>query len=231
MYRVMKSNFNSKVSVISEDMLEIKIDLKNSVIKGSELYWHLAEHLLSNQDDIEVVASEEMVSVRSKLIPIDANGIENSISSFDLGSINQVNDVLEIPICYEQISTSDIEEVSKQLKLTVDEIIVIHSSNAYEVKAIGFTPGFSYLGDLDERISVPRLAKPRIDTPVGAVGIANNRTGIYCLGGPGGWPIIGITPINFFNLNDSDSLKLKPGMKIIFKEIGKDEFTSIRDEQ
>ena len=59
----MKSDFNKKVSVISEDILEIKIDLENSTIKGSELYWHLAEHLLSNQNDIEVIASEEMVSV------------------------------------------------------------------------------------------------------------------------------------------------------------------------
>ena len=71
----------------------------------------------------------------------------------------------------------------------MDEIIAIHSSAVYEVKAIGFTPGFSYLGDLDERISVPRLVKPRIDTPVGSVGIANNRTGIYSLGGPGGGPL------------------------------------------
>ena len=227
----MKSNFKKEISVISEDMLEIKIDLENSTIKGSELYWHLAEHLLSNQNDIEVIASEEMVSVRSKTIPIDANGIESSISSFDLSSIIQVDDVLEIPVCYEQISISDIKEVSKQLKLTVNEIISIHSSAVYEVKAIGFTPGFSYLGDLDERISVPRLIKPRTDTPVGAVGIANNRTGIYCLGGPGGWPIIGITPINYFNLNDSHSLKLKPGIKINFKEIGKDEFRSIQDEK
>ena len=76
---------------------------------------------------------------------------------------------------------------------------------------------------------MPRLDKPRIDTPVGAVGIANNRTGIYCLGGAGGWPIIGITPINFFNLNDNDSLKLKPVIKIKFKEIGKDSFRGIQD--
>ena len=227
----MKSNFKKEISVISEDILEIKIDLEKSAIKGSELYWHLAEHLLTNHNDIEVVASEEMVSVRSKLIPIDANRIENSISSFDLKSIIQTDAVLEIPVCYEPISTSDIEEVSKQLKLSVDEIIAIHSSAVYEVKAIGFTPGFSYLGDLDERISVPRLVKPRIDTPVGAVGIANNRTGIYSLGGPGGWPIIGITPINFFNLNNNDSLKLKPGLKINFKEIGKDAFRSIQKEK
>ena len=72
---------------------------------------------MTNHNDIEVVASEEVVSVRSKLIPIDANRIENSISSFDLKSIIQTDDVLEIPVCYEPISTSDIEEVSKQLKL------------------------------------------------------------------------------------------------------------------
>ena len=72
MYRAMKSNLKKEISVISEDILEIKIDLEKSAIKGSELYWHLAEHLLTNHNDIEVVASEEMVSVRSKLIPIDA---------------------------------------------------------------------------------------------------------------------------------------------------------------
>ena len=111
----MKSNFKKEISVISEDMLEIKIDFEKSAIRGSELYWHLAEHLLTNHNDIEVVASEEMVSVRSKLIPIDANRIENSISSFDLKSIIQTDDVLEIPVCYEPVSYTHLTLPTKRI--------------------------------------------------------------------------------------------------------------------
>ena len=222
----MSFNFNTEISVIAEDMLEL--ELHDSHSKKSKFYWHLAEHLLQSQNDIEVIASEELISIRSKVIPMDIKKIEAALSSFEFSLISQIDHRLEIPICYEQTFSSDLKEVSNQLNLSTHEIIEIHSSATYEVKAIGFTPGFSYLGDLDEKISVPRLSKPRLKTSVGSVAIANDRTGIYCLGGPGGWPIIGATPMNLFNPDDNDSVKLIPGTKVTFKEISIEEFRAIK---
>ena len=138
---------------------------------------------------------------------------------------------MEIPICYENTFGVDLDEISKQLNLSVEEIIEIHSSTTYEVKAIGFTPGFAYLGDLDKKISIPRLSKPRLQTPIGSVAIANDRTGIYCLGGPGGWPIIGATPVNLFNPQDSQSMQLIPGTKISFNRISNEEYKAMRNKK
>lgn len=218
----MSFNFNTKISVIAEDMLELRLHVSH--INKSKFYWHLAEHLLNSQNDIEVIASEEVISIRSKVIPMDINKIESALSSFELSLISQIDHKLEIPICYEEVFASDLKEISKQLNLSTQEITDIHSSASYEVKAIGFTPGFSYLGDLDEKIAVPRLSKPRLSTAVGSVAIANDRTGIYCLGGPGGWPIIGATPINLFNPDDTGSVTLIPGTKVTFKKISMEEF-------
>jgi KipI family sensor histidine kinase inhibitor len=218
----MSFNFNTEISVIAEDMLELHLHDFHS--NKSKFYWHLAEHLLQSQNDIEVIASEEVISIRSKVIPMDIKKIEATLSSFEFSLISQIDHKLEIPICYEEVFASDLKEISKQLNLTTQEIIDIHSSAAYEVKAIGFTPGFSYLGDLDEKIAVPRLSKPRVKTMVGSVAIANDRTGIYCLGGPGGWPIIGATPMNLFNPDDDGSVTLIPGTKVTFKKISMEEF-------
>ena len=218
----MSFNFNTEISVIAEDMLELHLHDFHS--NKSKFYWHLAEHLLQSQNDIEVIASEEVISIRSKVIPMDIKKIEATLSSFEFSLISQIDQKLEIPICYEEVFASDLKEISKQLNLTTQEIIDIHSSAAYEVKAIGFTPGFSYLGDLDEKIAVPRLSKPRVKTKVGSVAIANDRTGIYCLGGPGGWPIIGATPMNLFNPDDDGSVTLIPGTKVTFKKISMEEF-------
>ena len=224
----MSFSFNTKLSVVAEDILELEVHIDNSNINKSKFYWYLAEHLLQRQNDIEVIASEGIISIRSKVIPMDIEKIETDVSSFEFSLISQIDHRLEIPICYEQTFSSDLKEVSNQLNLSTHEIIEIHSSATYEVKAIGFTPGFSYLGDLDEKISVPRLSKPRLKTSVGSVAIANDRTGIYCLGGPGGWPIIGATPMNLFNPDDNDSVKLIPGTKVTFKEISIEEFRAIK---
>ena len=224
----MSFNFSTKLSVVAEDILELELHINNSNINKSKFYWYLAEHLLQSQNDIEVIASEEVVSIRSKTIPMDIKKIETDVSSFDFSLISQIDHRFEIPICYDQALASDLKKISEQLNLSTQEIIDIHSSDTYEVKAIGFTPGFSYLGDLNEKIAVPRLSKPRLKTSVGSVAIANDRTGIYCLGGPGGWPIIGATPMDLFNPNNTGSVKLIPGTKVTFKKISMEEFRAIK---
>lgn len=227
----MTFNPNIKITIIAEDMVEIEVGDKDEDIKNSELNWHLADHLLKNQNDIEAIASEEMISIRSKVIPIDTQKIEIGISTFDFSSLGQIDHRLEIPICYENTFGIDLDYISKQLKLSIQEIIEFHSSVTYEVKAIGFTPGFAYLGDVDKKLFVPRLSKPRLNTPIGSVAIANDRTGIYSLGGPGGWPILGATPLNLFDTKDNHSMKLIPGTKVSFIPISKEEYKTMRNKK
>tara|TARA_Y100001968_G_scaffold178152_1_gene163115 strand:+ start:877 stop:1560 length:684 start_codon:yes stop_codon:yes gene_type:complete len=227
----MTFNSNIKIKIIAEDMVEIMIGDKDEGIKNSELNWHLAHHLLKNQNDIEAIASEEMISIRSKVIPIDTKKIEIGISTFDFSALGQIDHRLEIPICYENTFGIDLDYISKQLELSVKEIIELHSSATYEVKAIGFTPGFAYLGDVDKKLFIPRLREPRLNTPIGSVAIANDRTGIYSLGGPGGWPILGATPLKFFDSKGSHSMKLIPGTKVSFSPISKEEYKTMRNKK
>jgi KipI family sensor histidine kinase inhibitor len=108
--------------------------------------------------------------------------------------------------------------------LTVDEVIRIHSSIIYQIYMIGFTVGFPMLGGLPEEIHTPRLDTPRPMVPAGSVGIANNQTGIYAVTSPGGWRLIGRTPLILFSPDREDPFLYKAGDLIKFKPINEEEY-------
>lgn len=133
---------------------------------------------------------------------------------------------IKIPVCYTDEFALDIKEISKEKNITIDEIIRIHTSKTYRVYMIGFLPGFPYMGEVDESISMPRRSVPRIAVPAGSVGIAGLQTGIYPLESPGGWQIIGRTPFKLFDKEKSEPVLLQPGDEIEFYSITEDEFTN-----
>lgn len=133
---------------------------------------------------------------------------------------------IKIPVCYAEKYALDINEISKEKKLPVDEIIRLHTAKKYRVYMIGFLPGFAYMGEVDEQIAIPRKAQPRTKVEAGSVGIAGMQTGIYPLNSPGGWQIIGKTPVKLFNKEKDDPVLLQPGDEIEFYSITKDEFTN-----
>ena len=136
--------------------------------------------------------------------------------------------VIEIPVLYSKEFGLDLDSVSKQTGLILEEIIRLHTNKEYIVYTMGFTPGFPYLGGLDKKLTVPRLKKPRIKVEKGSVGITGTQTGIYPIESPGGWNIIGRTPIELFNSNSDSPSRLKPGDKVKFFEITTfDEFDQI----
>ncbi|MEC7880620.1 MAG: 5-oxoprolinase subunit PxpB [Chloroflexota bacterium] len=123
---------------------------------------------------------------------------------------------LDIPVNYGGELGEDLEEVSKILSMSKEQIIDIHSSKSYYVFMIGFSPGFPYLGGLDKRLECPRLSTPRVEVPAGSVAIADRQTGIYPFKSSGGWRIIGNTDLKLFDKkNDSPSL-IKPGIRVKF---------------
>ena len=133
--------------------------------------------------------------------------------------VDNEENLLEIPVSYGGTDGPDLHNISKILKLREDEIIEIHSGTKYHVFMIGFSPGFPYLGGLDERLECPRLPTPRITIPAGSVGIADKQTGIYPLESPGGWRIIGRTSLKLVDLKKKNFSLIKPGMKIKFKPL------------
>lgn len=129
-----------------------------------------------------------------------------------------------VPVCYGGEYGPDLDGMVEATGLSRDEIIAIHTAQAYRVFMIGFTPGFAYLGPVDPRIAAPRLATPRVRVPAGSVGIAGQQTGIYPSDTPGGWRLIGRTPFRPFQPLRQDAFLLKPGDAVRFVPIDADEY-------
>lgn len=131
---------------------------------------------------------------------------------------------IEVPVCYSKKFALDIETLADQNKLSVSEVIKIHTSKTYRIYMLGFLPGFAYMGDVDERIAIARRQEPRLSVFAGAVGIAGKQTGIYPLESPGGWQIIGRTPLLIFRKENERPVLFQPGDKVKFYSITEDEF-------
>jgi KipI family sensor histidine kinase inhibitor len=132
---------------------------------------------------------------------------------------------VEIPVCYGGEFGPDIEFVAESHEITVDEVIRLHSEPEYPIYMIGFTPGFPFLGGLPEALHTPRLETPRTFVPEGSVGIANNQTGIYPVASPGGWQLIGRTPVKLFAPERPNPFLYQAGDRIKFKAISPEEYT------
>jgi len=129
---------------------------------------------------------------------------------------------IKIPIIYGGKYGPDLQFVANYNRLSAEEVIKIHSSAEYLVYMIGFTPGFAYLGGMSKKIATPRLESPRKKVPAGSVGIGGDQTGIYPIESPGGWRIIGRTPLKLFDVEKDPPVLLKPGDKVRFIPIIED---------
>lgn len=134
-----------------------------------------------------------------------------------------------IPVCYGGEYGPDLEFVSQYTGLSEEEVVKIHTACTYRVYMLGFLPGFPYLGGMDERIAAPRLETPRTRIPAGSVGIAGSQTGFYPMESPGGWRIIGRTPIKAFDPFSDNPFLLAPGDLVQFRAIGQEEYQKIEE--
>jgi inhibitor of KinA len=137
---------------------------------------------------------------------------------------NEVNRLVRIPVCYEPFFAPDIEALANQKSITLHQLITLHTSVTYKVFMIGFLPGFPYMGEVDSSLEASRHLQPRKAVAAGSVGIAGKQTGIYPLTSPGGWQIIGRTPLRLFDVNRENAVLLQPGDSVQFYSITANEF-------
>lgn len=132
-----------------------------------------------------------------------------------------------IPCCYGGEYGEDLEGMEKLTGLSQEEIIRIHAGTDYKIYMLGFLPGFVYLGGMDERIAAPRLESPRVAIPAGSVGIGGKQTGVYPIASPGGWRLIGTTPVKFYDPKAEKPILCNAGEYIRFQPVSKEEYRSI----
>jgi inhibitor of KinA len=134
---------------------------------------------------------------------------------------------IEVPVCYDSEFADDLEEVARHAGLSADEVIKRHSSATYRVSCVGFTPGFPYLSGLPPALATPRRSSPRKEIPAGAVAIGGTQTGIYPRKSPGGWHIIGRTPLRLFDVERQPPALFRAGDHVRFRRISREEFERI----
>jgi inhibitor of KinA len=144
-----------------------------------------------------------------------------TLLSLDIYEESQMSNHIRVPVCYDG---EDIEWVAQHKNMTIEEIVHIHSETMYSVYMLGFLPGFPYMGETDKRIAVPRKQHPRLKVEAGSVGIAGRQTGIYPFASPGGWQIIGRTPLKIFDAGRESLVLISAGDTVQFYPISKDEF-------
>jgi inhibitor of KinA len=152
--------------------------------------------------------------------------IKSSSKADEIGK----NRLVKIPVLYGGEKGPDIADVARINNLREQDVIEIHKSQTYRVYMLGFNPGFPYMGGLDKRIATPRLDEPRTKVPAGSVAIGGEQTGIYSITSPGGWRLIGHTPLELFNPKANDPTLLRAGDDIVFYQVNLDEYQQIENE-
>jgi len=202
-------------------------EVANTVRFAEQLIRQQMKHLV-----VDLIPSYASILVVFDLLSTDHHVVRNELRVVLKGLFQNITNsknvnVVELPVYYSQESGPELSLIAKNANVTTEEVIQIHQAQTYDVYAIGFAPGFAYLGEVDERIATPRLSTPRLKISKGAVGIADNQTAVYPSVSPGGWNIIGLCPLNMFDANAKQTMPVNVGDKVKFKAITKTEFIAL----
>ena len=182
---------------------------------------------------VEVIPTYRSLLIVYDPLATDLKSLEDALQFME-GRLDQLEiprpRTVEIPVSYGGDLGPDIEFVAQAHNLTVEDVIRIHSGAVYQIYMIGFTPGFPFLGGLPPELHTPRLETPRPLVPAGSVGIANNQTGVYPIDSPGGWRLIGRTPVSLFNPSKENPFLYRAGDMIKFVRISEEEYHRILSE-
>lgn len=224
------------ISIMKAGEKGLVVDFGNVIDPGVNGCVHrLAQSIAMNMKDdiIEVIPTYRSLMVYFNPLHISRGAISDKIrlqlcEKSSSGGEGNLATVVSIPVCYGAEFGPDLAFVAEHNKLSTREVIDIHTSKPYQVYMLGFTPGFPYLGGMSDRIAAPRLAQPRVAIPAGSVGIAGSQTGIYPIESPGGWQLIGRTPLQVFNPGSPNPFLFAAGNYLQFTAIDADTYEDIR---
>ncbi len=203
---------DARIQIIAEDAVALRVD---TAMRAQML----AVQLRQTGNWREVVPGLNSVTIRFDPAITDLRSASQQlINALDCnpGSPASTPDTLEIPVQYGGANGPDLSDICARLKLSETAFIARHSAPTYRAEMIGFTPGFAYLGGLDEALVVARRTAPRNHVPAGSIGISGLYSGLYAMPGPGGWPLIGRTDKLLFNAGSDDPFVIQPGQLIRF---------------
>ena len=203
--------------IISKNILEDIIKFSNKLSKLKSI-----NSRISGYNSLLIKYNSSIKSFEEEIFNLESL-YKNKISNLPTNTKNW-----RIPVCYKKKYAPDISYVSKKLNLSLKEIIRIHSYKKYKLYFIGFLPGFLYLGKVDNKLKLPRKINPSTNYEAGSIGIAENQTGIYPNVSPGGWCIIGNSPILFFDPSSKEPCFAKSGDTIKFYSINENEYNLIK---
>jgi allophanate hydrolase len=187
----------------------------------------LADHLRESGEWLECVAGIASCVAQFDLAAVSAEEAVRRMASAlrDAPAARDADaEVVEVPVCYGGDHGPDLDDVCERLGLSREAFIELHTGSEYGVDMLGFTPGFAFIGGFEAAQEVPRRSQPRVRLAAGSIGIAGGRTGIYTLPSPGGWQIVGRTPMRLFDTSSAQPFRLRAGMRVRFVAIGPDEF-------
>jgi KipI family sensor histidine kinase inhibitor len=178
------------------------------------------------------MADDEVLTLANSPFEYVCRQIQEVLSAHTVANQRQasadtIGRSVEIPVCYDEVYAPDLRELATERDLSVEEVVRLHTNAEYRVAMLGFTPGFPYLLGLDSVLAKPRKNSPRAHVPAGAVGIAGGQTGIYPFASPGGWNIIGQTPLRLFSQDSIPPTLLKAGDKVRFYRVSRAEFEQL----
>jgi inhibitor of KinA len=176
--------------------------------------------VLKSNGETNRVFDELATRIRSAITPVPRRNRRRAAAGLPR--------LVEIPVCYDSEFGFDLDRVAEHTKLSEREIVDLHSTGEYRVACIGFVPGFTFLAGLPKNLATPRRDVPRKEIPAGSVGIGGAQTGIYPLRSPGGWNLIGRTPLKLFDPSKNPPTLLQPGDRVRFRAITREEFETLK---
>ena len=176
---------------------------------------------------IEGVPSYRSLMVHFDPIVVSSSDLQVQLKELlkESSDVDETGHLWTLPACYEGGLAPDLEYVAGETGLNPSQVIELHSSVNFHVYMIGFLPGYPYMGDLPDGLVLPRRKNPRIRVPPGSLAIAKSMTAVYPQASPGGWHLIGRTPVRLFDLRRTEAVFLSPGDKVRFKPVSTEEFT------
>ena len=179
---------------------------------------------------IEIVATFRSLCVNYDSLVTTGAELESTVASLvQKGSVAlRARRLWDIPVCYDGEFAPDLADVANAIEIRPDDVVELHASVNYHVYMIGFVPGYAYMGDLPAKLRLPRRTDPRTRVPPGSVAIATSMTAVYPYESPGGWHLIGTSPVRFFDPESANGALLGPGDAVQFRPVTSAEFSDIR---